>query len=94
MLYMIGMTPTHFWTAENFLICACECLKEIVKYVETGYCPNYFITVENMFEGQLTGINRIKLRFEMLTDCRFKVIAESENCRARRSLQRVRPLWS
>ena len=60
MLYMIESTPTHFWTADNFLICVCECLKEILKYVETGFCPNYFIPDENMFEGRLT--NRSKLR--------------------------------
>ena len=61
-LYMLEKKHTTFWTTENFLICVCECLEEILKYVETRNCPNYFIPDVNMFEGRLTETNRIKLR--------------------------------
>ena len=77
MLYMIEHTTSEFWSTENFLICVCECLKEILEYVETGYCPNYFIPNENMFEGRITGMNRIKLcdvlRWLLASDLKYLV---------------------
>ena len=68
-------------------MCVCECIKELLKNVETGYCPNFFNPdAKNIFEGRLTEMNRFKLRdvLRWLLASELKVPVESENSRARR----------
>ena len=63
MLYMIENTPAEFWTEENLLVCVHHCLRQMLLWVETGVCPNYFIPEENMFDGRIFGQVRCRLEY-------------------------------
>ena len=61
MLYMIESTPAEFWVEDNLPACLYNILCKMLRWVETGECPNYFIPKENMFEGRLTNQQQGKL---------------------------------
>ena len=54
MFYMVETTPPEFWTPYNLLNCLVSCLTLLMKWLEEGNCPNYFIPKENMFDGRLS----------------------------------------
>ena len=61
MFYTIENTPKSFLTPGNLLGCVSACLRRIMTWVESGVCPNYFISKENMFERRVTGQVRVEL---------------------------------
>ena len=75
MLYMVETTPAQLWKPENLLECLVMCLEKLAYWVGTGFCPNYFITDENMFERRIHGDVRKKLKDVMNVllseECRF-----------------------
>lgn len=50
------------WDKHNLLKCFWACFKRLFLWVREGYCPNYFITTNNMFEGKIYGENQVKLK--------------------------------
>ena len=82
MLYMIENTPAEFWTEENLLLCLQHCLHQMLVWVETGVCPNYFIPEENMFEGRVSRHMQIRicdiLRLILSADFKFLLTIETD----------------
>ena len=54
LLYVIENTPNEIWIPENLFACIDACLRQLLYWVESGFCPNYFIPDENMFEGRIS----------------------------------------
>ena len=75
MLFLIENTPSKFWKPENLLVCISLCLRKLLKWVDAGYCPNYFIPEENMFDRRVHGTVRQRLLWVLQqlvsADCKF-----------------------
>ena len=50
MFYIIQNTRSNIWIPANLFLCLNLCLNVLLKWVRCGYCPNYFIKEENMFD--------------------------------------------
>ncbi|XP_060081289.1 uncharacterized protein LOC132560643 [Ylistrum balloti] len=62
--FTVENTPLSFWKGQNTFLCFMLCLKTLVAWINAGYCPNYFIIGNNMFQGKLSEeIKRKLLRF-------------------------------
>ena len=59
--YMVERTSPDFWKPDNFLSALEGCLQMMLNWADEGFCPNYFIPEENMFERRVHGIVRDKL---------------------------------
>ncbi|KAK3598473.1 hypothetical protein CHS0354_039561 [Potamilus streckersoni] len=55
MFYLIENTPTSIWQPDNLLLCVELCLRLLYNWTESGFCPNYFIPEENMFQCKVYG---------------------------------------
>ncbi|XP_061167202.1 uncharacterized protein LOC133176047 [Saccostrea echinata] len=53
--WMIQTNIMPFWCPENLLECFWLCFKLIIKWVYQGYCPNFFISENNMFLSNIHG---------------------------------------
>ena len=62
MFSVIENTPCEFWKPENLLVCISLCLRKLLEWVDAGYCPNYFIPDENMFDRRIHGTVRLRLQ--------------------------------
>ena len=75
MFSVIENTPCEFWKPENLLVCISLCLRKLLEWVDAGYCPNYFIPDENMFDRRIHGTVRLRLQgvLQQLVsaDCKF-----------------------
>ena len=75
MFSVIENTPCEFWKPENLLVCISLCLRKLLEWVDAGYCPNYFIPEENMFDMRIHGTVRLRLQGvlqQLLSaDCKF-----------------------
>ncbi|XP_060075532.1 uncharacterized protein LOC132555196 [Ylistrum balloti] len=60
-LHAVESTHHSLWQDRNIFYCFMLCLKILIGWVETGYCPNYFIKSNNMFLGKVNGKNQEKL---------------------------------
>ncbi|KAL3885777.1 hypothetical protein ACJMK2_025816 [Sinanodonta woodiana] len=61
LFHLIDNTDVGFWKPSNLLTCLNLMLKTLSIWVESGFCPNYFITNENMFLGKIHGQLRTRL---------------------------------
>ncbi|XP_033753786.1 uncharacterized protein LOC117337106 [Pecten maximus] len=59
--FVVENTPPLFWKSENTFPRFMLCLKILIAWINAGYCPNYFIIGNNMFQGKLNGRNKQKL---------------------------------
>ncbi|MES9905703.1 MAG: hypothetical protein ABW168_23910 [Sedimenticola sp.] len=75
LFYSIESTPAEFWTQDNLVDCLLYCLNTLLKWLVDGFCPNYFIRHDNMFERKVHGALREQLssRLQELLDdnCAF-----------------------
>ena len=75
MFFVIENTPCEFWKPETLLVCISLCLHKLLEWVDAGYCPNYFIPEENMFDRRIHGTVRLRLQgvLQQLVsaDCKF-----------------------
>lgn len=55
MFWVIQNDITLIWTPDNLLYCFWNCLKLLIHWVNTGYCPNFFVPQNNMFRFRVTG---------------------------------------
>ena len=74
-LYALENTPFGLWKPENLLSCILLCLRKLLEWVQAGYCPNYFIPEENMFDRRVHGTVRKRLQNVLhqlvSADCKF-----------------------
>ncbi|OWF42315.1 uncharacterized protein LOC110461282 [Mizuhopecten yessoensis] len=61
MFYAVESTPGSLWQEKNTFFCFVLCFKILIAWVNAGYCPNYFISINNMFCGKVQGENQQKL---------------------------------
>ncbi|KAK3576833.1 hypothetical protein CHS0354_002625 [Potamilus streckersoni] len=75
MLWMREKTPSKLWCTENLLCCLILCIRQLYEWAIAGFCPDYFIVRNNIYDRKIVGIARIKLIriLERLLsdDCRF-----------------------
>ena len=75
MFHAIENTPCTLWKPENLLSCISLCLRKLLEWIQAGYCPNYFIPEENMFDRPVHNIVRKRLRQVLQrlvsADCKF-----------------------
>ncbi|KAL3885779.1 hypothetical protein ACJMK2_025818 [Sinanodonta woodiana] len=78
LFYLIDNTDVGFWKPNNLLTCLNLMLKTLSLWVESGFCPNYFITNENIFLGKLDGQLRTRLHSVLvhLIDQDFKYLTQ------------------
>ena len=67
MFYVVENTPADIWQPDNILDCVQICLKCILRWIEDGICPNYFIPEENMFYRRIHGEVQSNLRYALTT---------------------------
>lgn len=65
MVWVIQNDITLIWTPDNLLYSFWNCLKLLIHWVNTGYCPNFFVPQNNMFRLRVTGHTQYVL-FEQL----------------------------
>ncbi|XP_063425693.1 uncharacterized protein LOC134709468 isoform X1 [Mytilus trossulus] len=78
--WMSEETDSNTWRPECLLECLEMCLGRLFDWIESGYCPNFFIPEYNVFRTKLTSIhsnNFICLMREIM-DLKWKVLL---NCK-------------
>ncbi|XP_069104386.1 LOW QUALITY PROTEIN: uncharacterized protein [Argopecten irradians] len=55
LFHALESTPKSFWQEKNIFLCFLLCLNILTSWVKTAYCPNYFISKNNMFLGKVHG---------------------------------------
>ncbi|OWF42533.1 Cyclic GMP-AMP synthase [Mizuhopecten yessoensis] len=61
MFHAIEHSTSSMWVDENIVQCFWFCFTILLEFVQTGYCPNYFVLTHNMFLSNVTGDNRRRL---------------------------------
>ncbi|KAL3847908.1 hypothetical protein ACJMK2_018799 [Sinanodonta woodiana] len=61
MLWMRERTPGELWCTENILFCLILCIRQLHEWASAGYCPDYFITRNNIYDRKIVGTVRMKL---------------------------------
>ena len=61
LFYVLENTRCSFWKRKNLTQCMMVCLCALMKWVYLGYCRNYFIKEENMFEREIHRTQRLTL---------------------------------
>ncbi|KAK3085284.1 hypothetical protein FSP39_001043 [Pinctada imbricata] len=59
------------WSAETFLPKFWNVFRRLIKWVNDGYCPNFFIPENNMFYGKICGENR-RILLSVLSDLYYE----------------------
>ncbi|XP_052083848.1 uncharacterized protein LOC127721204 [Mytilus californianus] len=71
LFYVIENNKSDVWKKNLLLHCVKLCIKQMLEWVKHRFCPNYFISRENLFYGRLTKSLRIKseqILVELLND--------------------------
>ncbi|KAL3855769.1 hypothetical protein ACJMK2_014971 [Sinanodonta woodiana] len=80
MLWMREKTQPELWRSENLLYCLTLCIRQLLEWVTMGYCPDYFVPENNIYDTKLFGATRFKLllilKFLLSQDCRFLLAIE------------------
>ncbi|XP_061173326.1 uncharacterized protein LOC133182497 [Saccostrea echinata] len=53
MFWTIEDTPSEYWKPERLVFCVEVCLKRLIEWLDIGFCPNYFVRENNMFQGKV-----------------------------------------
>ncbi|KAK3602364.1 hypothetical protein CHS0354_011198 [Potamilus streckersoni] len=61
MLWVRERTPTDLWRTENILYCLTLCIKQLYEWATMGYCPDYFIVTNNIYDRKIFGTTQIIL---------------------------------
>ncbi|XP_060074956.1 uncharacterized protein LOC132554658 [Ylistrum balloti] len=59
--HVLETTPKTLWQDKNTLVCFLVCLRVLIDWLRSGYCPHYFIPTNNLFKRHIHGDNRRKL---------------------------------
>ena len=60
-------TTQRLCNPSSLLHCFWNCFRRILQWVNSSYCPNFFIPQNNMFEGKIEGQNQDKLLRHLTT---------------------------
>lgn len=77
LLYVIEENEKNCWKNERLFHSVTQCIKIMLNYVRCGFCPNYFIPEDNVFDGKLTASwrflfeNLLQEIFNIGFDCFF-----------------------
>ncbi|XP_033761560.1 uncharacterized protein LOC117343327 [Pecten maximus] len=58
LFHAIENSRQTFWQDKNLFYCFWFCLNILIAWVRTGFCPNYFIQANNMFQRKVHGHNQ------------------------------------
>ncbi|CAG2239172.1 unnamed protein product [Mytilus edulis] len=61
LFYAIEENDGNIWNKKLLWNCIELCIRHMLKWVKCGFCPNYFIPEENMFDGRLNSSGQVKL---------------------------------
>ncbi|XP_069124855.1 uncharacterized protein [Argopecten irradians] len=61
MFFAIEDTSEMFWQDKNLFYCFWFCFNIIIAWVRAGFCPNYFIQANNMFQRKVHGQHQLML---------------------------------
>ena len=83
--WMSEETDSDFWRPECLLECLEMCLGRLFDWVDSGYCPNFFIPEYNLFRTKLTSIhsNKFTCLMREIVDLKWKVLI---HCKSMQSL--------
>ncbi|KAK3602232.1 hypothetical protein CHS0354_032872 [Potamilus streckersoni] len=68
-------TPLEMWRIDNILYCLILCIRQLYEWAISGFCPDYFIVTNNIFDRKIVGANQFHLvqilRYLLSEDSRF-----------------------
>ncbi|KAL3870704.1 hypothetical protein ACJMK2_038748 [Sinanodonta woodiana] len=53
--WMLERTDPRIWKPENLIMCVLMCLKTLYQWLSAGFCPDYFIPENNLYDKKLYG---------------------------------------
>ncbi|XP_063438206.1 uncharacterized protein LOC134719157 isoform X2 [Mytilus trossulus] len=59
LFYVIEENDNNVWEKKQLFNCVKLCIKQMLKWVNCGFCPNYFIPGDNLFDGKMN--NNLRL---------------------------------
>ncbi|CAC5364795.1 unnamed protein product [Mytilus coruscus] len=59
LFYVIEENNNNIWKKEHLFDCIQLCIAQMLKWIKCGFCPNYFIPKENLFDGKLNNSLRL-----------------------------------
>ncbi|XP_052083851.1 uncharacterized protein LOC127721206 [Mytilus californianus] len=59
LFYAIEENTLNIWKKNRLWYCIKLCIRLMLKWVKCGFCPNYFIPGENLFDGRLNSSWRL-----------------------------------
>ncbi|KAL3847431.1 hypothetical protein ACJMK2_018340 [Sinanodonta woodiana] len=75
MLWIREQSPRELWSEDNILYCLTRCLRQLYEWTTAGFCPDYFIVTNNIYDRKIVGAVRLyliqRLGYLLSTDCRF-----------------------
>ncbi|KAL3872305.1 hypothetical protein ACJMK2_040238 [Sinanodonta woodiana] len=75
MLWVRERTPTELWCTENLLFCLTLCVQQLYEWAREGFCPDYFIVTNNIYDRKIFGTTQLiltRLLGSLLSeDCRM-----------------------
>ncbi|KAL3882581.1 hypothetical protein ACJMK2_028911 [Sinanodonta woodiana] len=88
MLWMRESTPSELWCTENLLWCLILCIRQLHEWAIAGFCPDYFIVLNNIFDRKIVGTVRMRLVqvLERLLSDDFRFLCRIECCHIGRLL--------
>ncbi|KAK3584701.1 hypothetical protein CHS0354_021374 [Potamilus streckersoni] len=60
MFWMRERTPHELWRNENLLQCLVLCIRQLYEWATTGFCPDYFIVTNNIYDRKINGAYPLK----------------------------------
>lgn len=63
--HTVELTPASLWTPDNLINCLMLCLEQLLHWVKNGFCPNYFIPDQNLFDKEGFADKRLTLMKEI-----------------------------
>ncbi|XP_060086123.1 uncharacterized protein LOC132565485 [Ylistrum balloti] len=106
LFHAIEKTSQRFWQEKNLLYCFWFCFNILIAWVKAGFCPNYFIPVNNLFQRKIHGqrqqilLNLLKQYSQMKWMCLsvgsyFKPIWQSiSDSKVQTRLDHLKPVWA
>ncbi|KAL3847843.1 hypothetical protein ACJMK2_018734 [Sinanodonta woodiana] len=58
MFWMRERTPYELWCKENLLQCLILCIRQLYEWATAGFCPDYFIRTNNIYDRKIIGAIR------------------------------------
>ncbi|XP_071139104.1 uncharacterized protein [Mytilus edulis] len=59
LFYVIEESSSNDWEKNKLWHCIIRCIKLMLRWVKRGFCPNYFIPRENLFDGRMNASWRL-----------------------------------